>query len=340
MDNLTHSLLAVTLSRAGLSRRTPYATGLLVMAANAPDIDVVSRFGSLINYLEHHRGITHSLITSPVLAAAVVGLFVMGRKLRQKASPEPPPFPFLPAWLIAWFGVLSHLLLDYSTQYGTRLLLPFSGRWLGWGTVPVVDIWVLALLAAGLGFPSLFRLVSEEIGAEPAAAGSARPWAIFALAAMTAWWGFRDLSHRRAVALVDSHLYHDREPRRSSAYPDVLNPFLWHGVADTGATMEAVEVNLLDEFDPTRARTYWPPEPNPALEAARKTRTARVFWDFAAYPFVYVDRTEQGYEIVFRDLRFDYGVAGRRGFVARVLLDEQLRVLRESFHFQDPQPAR
>ena len=333
MDNLTHTLLAVTMSRAGLNRLTPYATGLLALGANAPDVDVVSRLGSTINYLEHHRGITHSLVASPVMAAAVAGTFWLLHRSRRAQQ----PFHFAPAFVMALAGALSHLLLDFSTQYGTRLLLPFSGRWLAWDIMPIVDIWVLVLLAACLVLPFLFHLVSEEIGA---ARTPVRPWAIFALAAMAFWFGLRDFSHRRAVAIVDSHIYRDREPLRVGAFPDLVNPFLWHGVVETGATMELVEVNLFEEFDPTRARTYWPPDPHPALDAARKTRAARVFQDFAAYPFTYVDRAEKGYEVVFRDLRFDYGVTGRRGFVARVALDENLRVLRESFHFQDSEPAR
>ena len=105
MDNLTHTLVAVALSRAGLNLHTPYATGILVLAANAPDMDVVSRLGSTINYLEYHRGITHSLVASPVLAAAVAGLFWLGHRKWARER----PFPMRPALLLAWVGVLTQL---------------------------------------------------------------------------------------------------------------------------------------------------------------------------------------------------------------------------------------
>ncbi len=110
-------------------------------------------------------------------------------------------------------------------------------------------------------------------------------------------------------------------------------------VVDTGSTLERADVNVFEEFHPTRARAFYPPDPQPALEVARRTRTARVFLNFAAYPYTYVDRTENGYEVVFRDLRFDAGGVGRRGFVARVVLNDRLQVVRESFAFQDAQPV-
>ena len=39
MDNITHSLTGLMLSRAGLNRISPEATWVLLLAANAPDID-------------------------------------------------------------------------------------------------------------------------------------------------------------------------------------------------------------------------------------------------------------------------------------------------------------
>lgn len=333
MDNLTHTLTGVALSRAGLNRLTPQATAILILASSAPDVDVVSRFASVINYLEHHRGITHSFAATPALAVLVAGLFWLGNRAR----PGRGGFRFRPALLVAWIGVMGHALMDFSTSYGTRLLLPFSSRWLAWDIMPILDIWLLAFLVAGLVLPFLFRMISEEIGAQR---GSNRPGAIFALAALLVWWGVRDFAHRRAVTMLDSHVYHGREPRRLRAFPDFVNPFLWHGVVDTGSSFETAAVNIFGEFDPTRTRTYYQPDPQPALEAAWNTGTARIFLDFAAFPFTYVDRREDGYEVVFRDLRFDSNAVSPHGFVARVIMDERFQVLRESFHFRDPGPVR
>ena len=42
MDPVCHSLAGLTMGQAGLRRRTPLALPTLVLAANAPDIDVVT----------------------------------------------------------------------------------------------------------------------------------------------------------------------------------------------------------------------------------------------------------------------------------------------------------
>ncbi len=329
MDNFTHTFTAVAMSRAGLDRYSPYAGWLLFLGANAPDIDVFPGIGSGVRYIEWHRGFTHSLAFSPVLAAVAVGVVWL--------YPHKGKMALVPSFLLALAGVLSHLLMDFWNPYRMRLFLPFSREWLGLDTFPVADFWLTPVILAFLVVPYLFRMISDEIGARR---GSGRGGAYFALIFMLAWWGVRDFSHRRAVNILDSHVYRGLEPRRVSAYPDMTNPFLWHGVVDTGESFEQLDVNILKEFDPSETRTSFPPEPQPALDAARGTRTGRAFLDFAAYPYVYVDKRDDGYEVVFRDLRYEYGTFLRRGAVARVLLDQQYRVIEEVFHFRDSGPLR
>jgi len=334
MDNLTHTLLGIALARAGGKRLGPYATGILAMAANAPDVDALSRLNSTAAYLQWHRGITHSLVAAPVLAGVVVGLVVLGRKLARSTR----PFPAGRAFLVALGGIVfAHILMDWTTSYGTRLLLPFSDRWLAWGAIPILDLWLLLALAAGLTLPSLFRLISEEIGASST---SGPGGALFALAFLLVWVGFRGVCHARATAVLDSYSYSGREPRRVDAFAHLANPFRWHGVVETAGTWEVAEVDLLEEFDPMRTRTYYMPEPSPALDAARGTRTARIFLDFARYPYSYVEQTDSGYEVVMRDLRFDNNITGRSGFVVQVRLTRELAVTGEEFHFRPSRPVR
>ena len=74
MDPLTHTATGLLLSRAGLNRWTPLATPILILAANAPDIDVVTAAGGSLNYLHYHRHLTHSLdrhaVDGPLAGAA------------------------------------------------------------------------------------------------------------------------------------------------------------------------------------------------------------------------------------------------------------------------------
>src|SRR5256885_448592 len=108
---------------------------MLVLAANAPDLDVVSWFGGSTTYIHWHRNITHSLIALPVMALVAVAIVrLLGRK----------PVRWLAGWLIAMVAVASHLILDLTNVYGVRLLLPFSGRWFHWDTTPVIDLGIIA----------------------------------------------------------------------------------------------------------------------------------------------------------------------------------------------------
>ena len=66
MDNLTHTAIGLFLSRAGLGKWSPRALPIVVLAANAPDIDILSAAGGSLNYLHYHRHLTHSLIAMPV----------------------------------------------------------------------------------------------------------------------------------------------------------------------------------------------------------------------------------------------------------------------------------
>lgn len=334
MDNLTHTLTAIAMARAGGRRLGPHAAWILVLAANAPDVDVVSRIVSTTNYLHYHRGITHSFFAAPFLALGVIAIVALSRRRARSQQ----PWPLARAYGVALFGVLfGHLFLDWSTSYGTRLLAPFSGRWLSWDAIPIVDAWLLVVLIAGLTIPAFFRLISSEIGA---GGGGSRGGAAFALVFLLAWFGFRGLLHSRALMVLDSHLYHGLEPRRIGAYADIVNPFRWYGVVETSEVWELAEVDVLEEFDPGRTRLFRPPDPSPALDAARRTPTLQVFLDFARFPFSYVEQEENGYHVVYRDLRFDYNVTGAKGFVAQVWLDGGWRVLSEQFNYRSPNPVR
>jgi len=337
MDNITHTITGVALSQAGLRRfgLDTYATWLLILGANGPDIDVFAGFGGNgARYLEVHRGATHSFVGAPFLAitaAAIIWLF--HRKFRKDQR-----YPWGRAFLLALAGVCSHLLMDFITPYGTRLFWPFSSARLAWDIYPVLDLWVLPVILVVILSPLFFRLISEEIGAKKT---SFRPAAITVLTILVLFGLVRFVAHRRALAVLDSFVYKGREAQRFSAFPDSSTPFLWHAVLDTGAALEEADVEILKEFDPTQTRTFYPPEPSPAIDAARRTEVVRIFLEFAEYPWTYMERREDGYEVVLRDLRYEYGTLGlRKGAVARVRLDENFHVLKQHFSFRDPDPVR
>src|SRR5262249_16948552 len=146
LDNLTHTLTGLALSRAGFNRLTPQATAILLLAANAPDVDVAAAMGGSLIYLKYHRHLTHSLLMAPLMAFLPL-LFV------RLASRQPMAWRM--GYLVSLAGVVSHLALDWTNVYGVRLLLPFSRRWLGLDITPVVDPWIWGALLLAVIAPAL-----------------------------------------------------------------------------------------------------------------------------------------------------------------------------------------
>src|SRR5580700_6256344 len=73
MEPVTHFLTGACIGRAGLNRKTAYATLAAVLAAEAADLDVLWSLAGPVESLKHHRGITHTFIAIPFVAAVITG---------------------------------------------------------------------------------------------------------------------------------------------------------------------------------------------------------------------------------------------------------------------------
>jgi inner membrane protein len=326
MDPLTHTLTGLFLSRAGLNRWTPRASAILMLAANAPDIDFVSAAGGSLNYLHYHRHLTHSLAAMPLMAVLPV-LLVRGISRR--------PVHWLGAFFAALIAVGTHLLLDWTNSYGIRLLLPFSGQWLRLDWTSVVDVWIWAVLLLGLAGPFLARLVGSEIGSGPVRQRyPGRGFAIFALGFLLLYNGSRGTLHGRAVAELQTRIYGESAPLRVAALPNAANPLDWRGLVETSESYAVVGINMTEPFDPTRAQIFHKPDPGPAMDAASRSAAFQQFLGFSQFPLWRVtpaDEPENSTLVEAMDMRFGSPLAP--GFMASALVDSRLRVLRTWFEF-------
>lgn len=312
MDNPTHLLTGYFMSRAGLNRLTPHATAILLLSTNAPDIDILALAGGGVNYLHWHRYWTHAFVVSPVLAIATVA-FV--RLLARQ------PLPWLAATFVAWLGVVSHLLLDWTNQYGIRFLLPFSPRWYRLDDAGLFDFWIYGAFAICLFAPLLARLVGGEIGARPRASAG-RGWAITALLFLSVYFVGRGVIHSRMVEVLDARTYGGSDPLRVAAFPQASSPFLWRGVVETSSAYHIYAMSTLSGvFDPADGRTLYKAEKTPAVLAAENTAAFREFEQFAQYPLWQAapsGEVENGTQVDLIDLRFSFHV--------RALVDASGRV--------------
>ncbi len=80
MDNVTHTLFALTLARTPLARAGRGTAVALVLASNAPDIDIVATIGGAPSYLTWHRGPTHGPLGIVGLGLVVAGLVWIARR--------------------------------------------------------------------------------------------------------------------------------------------------------------------------------------------------------------------------------------------------------------------
>lgn len=147
MDNLTHSLVGLTAAKAGLERLSPGATTLCVLAANSPDADIVALiFGGRWAFLQHHRGISHSIAGAFALALALPLIFYLGDLLLARWNNRAPNVKPVGLLLASFLATATHPILDWTNNYGVRFLLPWNPKWFYGDFVFIVDPFLWTVL--------------------------------------------------------------------------------------------------------------------------------------------------------------------------------------------------
>lgn len=298
MDPITHTMTGAVLARAGFDRRgtLPLATTTLVLAANAPDIDILAMVAGSYAGLSFRRGWTHGPIALVLLPLALTGLtLAWNRWVRRRGERGPAiaPRDARAMLLIAFVGVLSHPALDWLNTYGIRLLMPFSKKWFYGDAVFIVDPWLWLLLAAAL-LP--WRRTRGRVRIFGAAAAAY-------VIAMIATSAAAESTTRRAaesagVTGIEAVMYQ----------PAAAQP---HEGSVIVATREAYTFGEFRWIAPARSRVTFSRDPIPrgdwAASEVREAMTdprARDFLVWSRFPFVRVERAPGGTGVFFGDARF------------------------------------
>jgi inner membrane protein len=385
MEPITHLMTGACLARAGLNRKAAYATLAMTLAAEAPDLDTLWATGGPVAGLQHHRGITHTLIGLPfdgLIVLGVVWLVHRWRVRRARLLAEKPgvgasglgasasadsviarPLTAAPVrWGLLYgfvlIALLSHLLLDWTNNYGLRPFFPFNSHWYAGSIVFIFEPVLFAVLLAALIAPALFALIGGEVGARQDTFRG-KGWAIFALAAMVALWGWREVEHDAAVRLASTASYgpaatvvgdvsaplSPAQVLRVTASPYPGNPYRWHTVVETPEFYQMATVDTLRSTvatDPEQDLFYKPPT-TLAMLVAKRSWLGEVYLDWSSWPVV----TEMGpaepvgapagtadwIAVRFMDLRFLYETSLMQGRSNRplsgtVYVDADRRVAR------------
>ncbi len=145
MDNLTHSLVGLAASKAGLERLSPGTTVLCILAANAPDSDIVTLIGGRWNYLHHHRGITHSVLGAIVLGLTLPLIFYFADRLIARIRARRPAVRLKGLMIASLLVTATHPFMDWTNNYGIRPFLPWSSQWFYGDFIFIIDpfLWMI-----------------------------------------------------------------------------------------------------------------------------------------------------------------------------------------------------
>lgn len=279
MDTLTHALSGVLAARASErtgAALTPVRRALLTgVAAAFPDIDYALFVLSAADFLNLHRGATHSLLLLPLWAAllALPAARLCGVRWRDCFGP-------------CAIGLAMHIAGDLLTVYGTQLFYPLSAQPFALGISFDFNPWVAALVAAGC-----LGLFSRR----------PRRAAWMALVAVVVAFAGQAALRQQALAAGE-------DGGGVQALPQPLSPFAWQLVR-----VEASRYRTAQWVFPGTAPLVWHELPRPENEISALVREAWAqpalapFRRFARLPALYRAKQRDGETCVwFQDLRYRF----------------------------------
>jgi inner membrane protein len=148
-----------------------------VIASELPDSDMISTFFGDAAGLLLHRTYTHSI---PGILVLTLALSLMLMKFWTG-------IPRRRLWGLVLCGGLLHSFFDLLTSYGTKVLLPWRDTPYGWDVLPIIDPYLLVLLA-------LFVWTSRRYSSKVVL------WGLVLL--MVGYIGWRGHLHDKVLAIV------------------------------------------------------------------------------------------------------------------------------------------
>ncbi len=152
MDTITHGIAGALIGKAMFRGEDLFAshpmnrgrliTWSLMLGAIFPDSDVLRDFFSSDRLLivTWHRSITHSLVLLPLWALLLAGVTRAFARWRKWEAPS-----FLALTGIYAAGVLSHILLDLVTSFGTMIWSPLEWSRSAWDLIFIIDFTLTAI---------------------------------------------------------------------------------------------------------------------------------------------------------------------------------------------------
>ncbi len=150
MDSLTQITLGAAVGEATMGRKVGYKAPLWgAVFGTLPDLDVLANpFISEVTSLALHRGLSHSLIVA--LMAAPLLAWGISRIHSSTTTPSGKPVTWRDWTPLVLLALVTHIILDALTSYGTQVFQPLSDYRLSVPSIFIIDPVYTVPLAAGL----------------------------------------------------------------------------------------------------------------------------------------------------------------------------------------------
>jgi inner membrane protein len=294
VDNLCHTLVGAALGEAGLGRRTGFGTGALMIASNLPDMDVLV-FASGTPSVAFRRGWTHGVLADVLLPLLFTGVVVLIARWRGRDDIRPGQM-----LLLAYVGVILHVLMDLLNNYGVRLLMPFSGHWFYGDVLFIIDPWLWIILGAGIWLARRWRSVKPVRGSLLLAAAYVLAMIVSARLA-------------RAEIIDRWQQVEGQPPHALMVGPVPLTPLRRQVIIDAGDRYETGTFT----WQPRNVRfdrgAVLKNDSDPRVAIARSAPNIRAFLVWSRFPFWTLEPADRGTRVTVGDMRF----VGGPGLAAR-----------------------
>lgn len=313
MDSITHALTGAVIAKAIDDEKIGNWGTIAGLAMGFfPDSDFVLGLLNRQFCLEYHRDFTHSLLLLPFYALFFSWLFV---KISKRHT-------FWSFYKICLPVLVSHVILDLLTSYGTMIFSPFFEHRFSWDLVFIID-----LVFSGIVFFPLMVSIFWKNKARWICRGSVITLTLYIL--------FCWVQHHRAIELAKAFSKNlSEEVIQIASLPQPISPFRWANYVETKDKVYQgfMDLHLKEHFLPIKRQAnslsnfsllmerlknlYQPPgkvryqsyqklQNSPWVEKALTTEGVKFYYWFARFPVVKSLNSQNGrHRVEFMDVRF------------------------------------
>lgn len=240
MDSVSHMVIGAAIGEMLLGKKIGRWGMLLgAIAKSVPDFDLFyTGLSDPRAYMCEHRAHTHSLFIEALYAIPIAWLLV--KLFKQKVSFK-RMFVFMLACL--W----GHSLLDWCTNFGTQLLLPFSNENYSLNTLAIVDLLFTIPMLLMMLIAIFYRKNVTRRNK------LARATLIYCFS----YLGLTFINKAQAHSIAQESIAKNNIPAANyMTNPTMLNNVLWYSVGSNDSTLFIGEFSLLNKQNPITWHSY------------------------------------------------------------------------------------